>query len=197
MSPRPDVSAQRIPQILQAAAIVFAQKGMGRTTMSDIADEAKLSKALLYKYFENKENLILALCTSIFSQLSLPDRKEEQLCSVALKEWADNCGREIAAARNYIGLGFELVALVRSDENVRLVIRKAYADYAKALEDVILLGIKNGEFNPGDAAVLARSVIAQFEGLNLIWFVEPEKFSLQKSYGQAMDVMLNGIISAS
>jgi len=177
--------------------MVFAQKGMGRTTMSDIADEAKLSKALLYKYFENKENLILALCTFIFSQLSLPDRKEGQSCSAALKEWADNCGREIAAASDYIGLGFELVALVRSDENVRLVIRKAYADYAKALEDLILPGIENGEFKSGDASVLARSIIAQFEGLNLIWFVEPEKFLLQKAYGEVMDVMLNGIASAS
>jgi len=197
MSPRPDVSAQRIPQILQAATLVFANKGMGRATMSDIADEAKLSKALLYKYFENKEKLILALCTSIFSQLSLPDRKDGQSCSESLKEWADNCGHEIAAASDYIGLGFELVALVRSDQNVRLVIRKAYTDYANALEGVLLLGIKNAEFKSADASVLARSMIAQFEGLNLLYLVNPEEFSLQKSYGQAMDVMLNGLVSAS
>jgi TetR/AcrR family transcriptional regulator, repressor for uid operon len=49
--PRPDVSAERKPQILQAAAQVFLQKGFHASRMNDIAREAGLSVGNLYRYF--------------------------------------------------------------------------------------------------------------------------------------------------
>jgi len=44
-------------QILEAARIVFVEKGFSGTTMQEIADKAGINKALLHYYFRTKERL--------------------------------------------------------------------------------------------------------------------------------------------
>src|SRR5690242_12501061 len=66
MSPRPDVSAERRDQILDAASKVFARLGFQRARMDDIADESSLSKGALYLYFKSKDDLIAAILRRIY-----------------------------------------------------------------------------------------------------------------------------------
>lgn len=47
----------RKEQILKAALIVFARRGMVATKISDIAKEAGLSHGLVYHYFNSKEEI--------------------------------------------------------------------------------------------------------------------------------------------
>ena len=61
MSPRPDVSAERKPQILTAALQVFLAKGLDSASMEDIAVQAELSVGNLYRYFSGKLDLTVAL----------------------------------------------------------------------------------------------------------------------------------------
>jgi len=48
-------------QILSAAAVVFAKKGFPATRMSDVAEEAGVAQGTLYRFFDNKDDLALAL----------------------------------------------------------------------------------------------------------------------------------------
>jgi|Deesub1362A_J573_1020465.scaffolds.fasta_scaffold00673_21 AcrR family transcriptional regulator len=48
-------------RILRAAVKVFAQKGYFGSRVSDIAEEAGIAYGLVYHYFKNKEELLLAL----------------------------------------------------------------------------------------------------------------------------------------
>lgn len=52
---------ERRRTILNAAEKIFALKGFDATVMSDIAEEAELSKGTLYLYFEGKEDLAFAI----------------------------------------------------------------------------------------------------------------------------------------
>ena len=60
MSPRPDVSDLRQGQILDAATKVFARLGFHKANMDNIAEEADVSKGLLYWYFKSKDAIISA-----------------------------------------------------------------------------------------------------------------------------------------
>ncbi|WP_338749180.1 TetR/AcrR family transcriptional regulator [Bacillus sp. FJAT-52991] len=51
----------RSEQILQAAAQVFARRGMAAAKISDIAKEAGLSHGLVYHYFKSKEEIFTTL----------------------------------------------------------------------------------------------------------------------------------------
>jgi AcrR family transcriptional regulator len=52
--------AEREEQTLEAARILFAERGFAAVTMDDIAAEVGVTKPLLYTYFGNKEGLYLA-----------------------------------------------------------------------------------------------------------------------------------------
>lgn len=50
-------------RILQTAEELFQKNGYTDTTFKDIQKHANLSKATLYKYFNNKDELFLAICS--------------------------------------------------------------------------------------------------------------------------------------
>lgn len=53
--------AARKNQILDAAAVVFSEKGFHPTTIRDIAKHAGIADGTIYNYFENKTALLLAI----------------------------------------------------------------------------------------------------------------------------------------
>lgn len=53
-------------RILEAANILFLQKGFEDTTLQDIMNESGLSKGAIYHYFKSKEDIIDALNNEMF-----------------------------------------------------------------------------------------------------------------------------------
>jgi AcrR family transcriptional regulator len=72
-------------RILKAAQSVFIRKGMEGSRMQEIADEAKINKALLHYYFRNKQKLFEAIFTNIFVQI-FPNVKSLLLSEIPLEE---------------------------------------------------------------------------------------------------------------
>src|ERR1700704_4043895 len=54
-------SIDRRTQILEAAVVCFAKRGFHQASMHDISAEAGISVGLIYRYFENKEEVISAM----------------------------------------------------------------------------------------------------------------------------------------
>lgn len=85
---RPPRSATR-QALLAAAVTVFARQGIARTSLSEIAAEAGLTKGAVYSNFASKDELLLAImenhliermmnATSVFDgELSTPDAVRE------------------------------------------------------------------------------------------------------------------------
>ncbi|MDZ4698667.1 MAG: TetR/AcrR family transcriptional regulator [Rhodothermales bacterium] len=66
---RQEEKERRRTEIVDAAERVFAMKGLDRATMADVADEARLSRGLVYFYFKDKDDLYLALTVRAFERL--------------------------------------------------------------------------------------------------------------------------------
>lgn len=56
--------------ILNAAKTVFHKKGMAGARMQEIADEAKINKAMLHYYFRNKQQLFEAVFMQAFQKFA-------------------------------------------------------------------------------------------------------------------------------
>lgn len=69
--------------IIQTALKRFAHFGLAKTTMTEIANDLSLSKALLYYYFPDKINLYAAVLNNIFRQMDKALRivLDSKLCS--------------------------------------------------------------------------------------------------------------------
>jgi AcrR family transcriptional regulator len=70
-------AAERGALIEAAAARLFAERGYGATTVADIAAEAGVSKPILYRHFESKKQL----------QLALLERRRDELAAAPLDEF--------------------------------------------------------------------------------------------------------------
>jgi TetR/AcrR family transcriptional regulator, fatty acid metabolism regulator protein len=69
----PAISPQRMRDryeaILAAATRVFAEKGYSSASITDIAREADISDGLIYKYFENKRDLLENVLKSFYERI--------------------------------------------------------------------------------------------------------------------------------
>ena len=67
MSPAQERKNHRRKEILAAAFECFIQYGHGKTTFEDVAGKAGVSRSLLYAYFEDKEDLFLAVAQDVLA----------------------------------------------------------------------------------------------------------------------------------
>jgi AcrR family transcriptional regulator len=58
---QPEQKQQRRAEILAAAAVLFEERGVEKTSLSAIARKARISKANIYRYFESREEIFLRL----------------------------------------------------------------------------------------------------------------------------------------
>src|SRR4028119_594187 len=91
-----DPSAERQTRILNAAERCFVRSGFHRTTMQDVAAEAGMSPGNLYRYFDSKDAVVLALAErdrarigEDFAALSRPGDLLPALRSIAQKHFAE------------------------------------------------------------------------------------------------------------
>ncbi len=56
--------------ILKAAEILFAEKGIYGTRVDDIAKEADINKRMIYEYYGSKEELYKAVLVTVYGRLS-------------------------------------------------------------------------------------------------------------------------------
>jgi AcrR family transcriptional regulator len=95
MSPRTAEQNQVIREerkraIIEASLTVFAQKGYAASTIDQIAQEAKISKGLLYNYFGSKEDLLHAIFQYVTEQTEHLWQFDENLAAKAkLKQLLD------------------------------------------------------------------------------------------------------------
>jgi AcrR family transcriptional regulator len=64
------VSNEKRSEILVAALSLFGQKGFDRTTVDEIASKANIGKGTVYLYFDNKDQIILAILEGGLSKLN-------------------------------------------------------------------------------------------------------------------------------
>lgn len=188
MSPRPDVSAQRIPQILDAAQTVFARDGIAAATVARVAMEAGVSSALVFLYFRTKDELILAFVRRYFAGArEVLDHlaAAEAPLRETLHRWCDALADELEAAESR-AIGQELLSLAARRPDLQEVVSEAYAAYRATLSRLVAREHK------GDADAIATTLIAMIEGINVLQLATGGS-ELAAAYRRGVDVVLAGL----
>ena len=198
MSPRPNVSEERKNQILEAAIAVFARLGFQQTRMDDIASQAGLSKGALYLYYKSKDAVIAALLKYFFMQ------EFKRLQSLVASEGQESVSeqlllltRQISCAMKWMErlmpIAFEFYALAGRDKEVRQFLRDYFKDYRSILADLIRRGIERGEFRAINADATAITLAALYEGMALLYFLDPQALPWSEQLETAVSSLLQGI----
>lgn len=196
MNKRLDADTRK-QQIIEAAAAVFAQKGFYQASMDDIVQESGLSKGGLYWHFKSKDDIVTAVLDQFFSTemdeigriLAAPIPASEKIRQLIQQMMADTV-EELTA---YLNIWLEFYAVAAREGAFRQRMLVYLHQLVDLLTAVIQQGMDAGEFRLGNARDVAITAAAQFEGLVLLWAIDPERVDLLKLAETAVALLLNGL----
>jgi TetR/AcrR family transcriptional regulator of autoinduction and epiphytic fitness len=152
-------------QVLTAARDIFMRYGYKRTTMSDLANAAQMSRPALYLIFSSKEEVFQALVTQIFNELLREVRegvsKHEDVAdqlTCALEVWCVRPFEMIQAspdAKDILESGYEFA----TEMTVQV-----FADFETILSDVLRPSVRAQADPPLSSEQLAHILTTAAQG---------------------------------
>ncbi|MDO5548930.1 MAG: TetR/AcrR family transcriptional regulator [Eubacteriales bacterium] len=159
--------AEKQRQIVNAAQKVFSQNAYKKASMSEIAGESGVSKALLFHYFKNKKEFYLYLwqfsVNIVFEALKKFDTIETQDFFEMLRR---SLFAKCSVMRNHPCLfDFLLKAYYEQEPDIQQSIHNQYVDVSKRCEDRIFERIDTTGFRADiDLKIMYKEIIMAIEG---------------------------------
>ena len=198
MTNKPTPEARR-QAIMKAAIVVFAQHGFDAATTDDIARAAGLSKGGLYWHFKSKDDILAAILMQLFDQELgvLQDLlATEGAVAPRLRQLVAQAIAAVLQLEQLLPVMLEFYALAARKSDVRQFLQQYYQRYHRLLALLFTQGFARGELHHGTAEAAAIALIAQLEGLGLLWAIVPELVHLADQAESAVDLLLRGLMAA-
>ncbi len=187
-------------RILDAAEQVFQRQGVSRTSLADIADEARVTRGAIYWHFKNKADLYDAMIKRVLDP-------EEARCNAGMVTVSDPLGFIRGLAVDFLQRVprdsryqrvFEIVWHKCEYVGEMAVIRDSHLEcgrrFIALLEEAMShareIGQLPGGVCPREAAV---GIIALLDGLIVNWTLEPALFPLAEYAPGVVDTYLAGL----
>lgn len=196
MAEKDELEQQRKKQILDAAERVFAEHGFDKARMDDIVQESGLSKGALYWYYKSKDAIIRALLDRVFIS-EMQDAEQLVMMEASardrLRMFVQFAIREYKRFDKLLPLAYEFIALAYRNKAVREAVVGYFTHYAEIVAEVVQQGIDTGEFQPCDPQAVALALIGMYEGMALVWFLDPEQVDWDRMGEQPLELFLAGM----
>ena len=167
----------REKQLMAAALDLFAERNFASVTIKDIARATGVNTALIYYYFENKDDLFRAVIEDAVNQAfdnfrKLRERTEDP--AEIIDDWLKNhvelfepIHKLVKVSLDYSGARKKVVAIDRS-------IRQFYEEEARMLSGCIRQGIAEGIFRKVDPEQLALFISTYLDGVMVRSVIMPD-----------------------
>lgn len=194
-----ELRAKRRDELLHAAQRVFAAKGFHAANVADVAADAGVSQGTVYHYFDSKEALLMAVFeaweTSHLRQELARSLQAEPTARGRLTLVASAAGQRLADAVDLLSAQVEFWSHIPRHATIRKGFRRMFAQMATDIGQVIQQGIDDGEFRAGDAQMIARLLIATYDGLVLQWLADRKAIDWQSAVETLTNIMLRGLLT--
>lgn len=176
--------------ILDAATKVFKLHGFMNTSVSDIMRESNLGVGTFYNYFGSKEEILMELVKSLFTQVeeSLSARKSHHLTSLELLEICCMNTAELIDENRFI-LPLFTSAGVHSDKPEHMP-DNVSPKFKTIFEEIILRGQENGEIRRDIPVDLISEM---FHSIYQVSAFSKLELSFQENIRLKIKILLEGI----
>lgn len=169
--PRPNMSAKRIPQILDAAMLVFARNGLQSARLEEVALAAGVSKATIYLYFKSKDDLIAALMKRFFEQ-NMDVLQHLRLTKgdfrTILTDWLDQTEEMLSENQIFVAIGLEFYSYAGRNEAARKMVHGFFVEFRCILTEMIEQALSTRGQSTAPASDIAFGLMSLFEGSNVL-----------------------------
>ena len=180
--------------IVRSAQLLFSQFGLKKVTTDDIAREASVSKATIYKHFRNKEEIFNTVLENETDQLLLAIRE-------AVAEESDPVNRLRAHLHTRLDK-------VKDFTNFYRVTQATWGDYwphiaqvrkrflrgeKDIVREILQTGVYSGTFHIEQLDSAAHVLVVALASVEHQWSLEEQELSLPALVDMMIDMMVNGI----
>ena len=178
---RAEKKAETRTRLLEAAATVFARRGMQQASIDDVAEHAGFTKGAVYANFKNKEELFLAMLDDRFAghveeidRVLASDAEPEDQARVGAAHFIDL----ITSDPEWERLFFEFSAYASRNENFRRELVARRRDLQGRMAELFRLRAEQlGVEPPFPIEDIARMTFAMADGIALQKLLDPESVS--------------------
>ena len=185
--------------ILDSALRLFSRRGFERTSLSDIAKYAGVTRGAIYWHFEDKGHILVDLCDSIAQENHLKEKMERAASPdeddplERLREWLLSCGDE-ASIRFYCSAVFALVENIVAgsigDDATRTRILKFYDEKHNELREALKNAVRKKQLRPDTDIEMAVDCITMF----LCGFVDIIRLGASERLTKHYKVLVNRVL---
>lgn len=188
-------------EILNAAMQVFAQKGVVKTKIIDIATTAGVGKGTIYEYFRSKEEIFTSAYNYFFQTMESmlqealskeddPLKQLELILTISLDAFM-HIGEEFAD----IMMEFWAEGIRNKNQDIldAINLKGVYSNYRKMIQKILKKGIEKGMFKPMDTKSTASVLIGALDGVMLQWIMDRKAINLRKVSVVLLDSFIEGI----
>lgn len=194
--------SDKISLITEAAQKRFGLFGVEKTSMREIANDLKLSKASLYYYFPDKESLYKAVVEK--EQQEFISKISERILRI---EEPEQLLREYAVSRlSYFRTLLNLSRLrLEAYSDIKPVFRETISEFKEKEKEIVVMilfkGVRAGIFSIGDTYQAASLFLDLLRGLRvsvvndkITLFIEQEEYdSLLEKTIAFTDIFIKGL----
>ena len=185
--------AKRRQQLIDATMKCIARKGMGSTTLGDVAREAGLSQGIVNLHFESKENLLKETLRYLADDYkarfnktleeSGPDAADKLLALMELDL------RPSVIDRRKIAVWFAFWGEVKSRPTYRKICDERDQFYDEVVEGLCETIIGEGRYKGVSASLVATALTSVTNGLWLSCLISPKTFDRQVARDAIMSLL--------
>lgn len=189
-----DETSDRVRELLEISARLFAERGFDATSMRDISAAAGVSKALLYHHFASKDEIYAKIAFSstkhlyafVEERIPADGSSSEKICAfmVASASFFSQHRPAWIAASNAFWTDRN-----RHRKGERVERRRQFEERLRGL---IREGIEAGEFRDIDAADAGRLILSSINWMHR-WFDPEKEHSAEEIAARYADLILNGM----
>lgn len=182
-------------QIIDAAVIAIAENGYHQAQVSKIAKQAGVADGTIYLYFKNKEDILISVFTekmSVFVHGLQDIIRTGNSSSDKMFLMIENHFR-VLASDHHLATVTQL-ELRQSNKELRLKINAILKEYLKLLDQILIDGMLEGEFNPSmDVRIARQMVFGTIDETTTTWVMNEYRYDLVGLAPKVHQILLNGI----
>jgi AcrR family transcriptional regulator len=184
-------------QIIEAAAIVFKEKGYDRATLQDIATRVGITKATLYHHYKNKHELLYTIIHTLMEKGIAEISKIVEMPIPSIQKihlaFREHFSSYESSFPNYGVLLHENTDSLPRDLEQKA--RNTFKIYLSLWEKLIKEGIENGSFNKRlDPKITVQAAIGMSNWVYK-WASPEGRLKFSQISDMFEDIFTNGILS--
>lgn len=184
-------------QLVQAARVVFARYGYKKTTLDDIAREARKGKSTIYYYFKSKDEIFKAVIDA-----------EAEIRKKAIEEQINQIDDSRVKLKTYIYVRMHTLRMVvnyyeaiKNDllDNLYFV-SSLRTDHFEAevgqVKNMLLEGIDKGTFTIQNPELTAKTIVTALHGFEVPFVMKNlSDEELRRSVDEMLNILFYGIVT--